>query len=332
MASVPMAGLLLTSAWFCGHAAEPSVEWRFHGGAQIDAQPAGVLDLGVRTSDVSLQLFTDTLDLRWSPEWDRGRAWVAGRAEYGAVGLLHAPWLDGAPAPERGFSGAYAGGEAGAVRYLPHGLYVGAAGSAYYTSFRSTPSTAVAVPEPTPWLGIDALAGWWSSHTHVWVRAGLQHDRLGAPVQPHAHLVATSAGDHRLGHLAELRAGTARGQSILTRTRVGGMNPYVVPVAGAGWAEWWAESYALARVGPRLKVESGGHTTTHALVADVGVVDDTVAAGTAPHQTIWGMGLLQRWDGPRWFVQADLGWAGGIPRVSGTPSWSGWLLVGRPWS
>jgi len=308
--------------------AAPEWDWRFMGGASIDAAPHGVLDLGVRRDDVSLQLLTDTLDLRWAPESDRGRAWVAARAEYGAVGLLHSPWHAGAPAPELGFGGAYVGGEGGALRYLPRGFYAGAAGFAYHTSFSERPATAVDVPEATPWLGADLIGGWWSPHTHVWARAGMQHDALGEVVQPHAHLVATSAGTARFGHLAELRAGWAQGQSVLTRTRVGGMNPYVVPVAGAGWAEWWAQTYAIARLGPRLALESGQSTFTHAVVVDAGTVDDAWSDAT----TVWGVGLLNRWDGEAWFVQTDLGWAGGVERADGVSAWSGWLLFGRGWN
>lgn len=306
---------------------EPPWEWRFMGGASIDPAPHGIADLGVRRDALSLQLLTDTLDLRWAPEGDRGRAWLALRAEAGAVGLVHSPWHAGRPAPERGFSGSYVGGEAGALRYLPRGVYAGVGGFSYRTSFAARPATEVEVPGPTPWLGVDGIVGRWSEVLHVWGRVGLQHDRLGDPVQPHAHLTATSRARRAVGHRAELRAGWAQGQSLLTRTRIGGLNPYVVPVAGAGWAEWWAESYVVGRAGPQVRRTHRASTFTHSLVVDAGWADDT----DRPPGSLWGVGSLNRWDGRRWFVQADVGWGGGLQRATGVVPWAGNLLVGRPW-
>jgi hypothetical protein len=311
-----------------GHAKEGGVETRYMVGASIDPAPHGVLDLGIRKNDWSAQILTDTLDLRWAPESDRGRAWVAVRGEYSAVALLHSPWDNGEPAPEQGFAGAYVGGEGGAVRYLSRGFYAGASGFGYYTSFSATPNTEVEVPAPTPWLGVDGVFGWWSPHTHAWARLGLQHDQLGEVVQPHAHLTVTSAAEKRWGHRAELRAGWASGQSVLTSTRVGGLNPYVVPIAGAGWAEWWAESYAVARLGPQFCASGSTNTWTHSVVADIGFVDD-IRTGA---QTLAGAGLLHRLDREKLFVQADLGWGFGLVRPSGAVPVTGWILVGRPWT
>lgn len=50
----------------------------------------------------------------------------------------------------------------------------------------------------------------------------------------------------------ELRAGWARGQDRVLRTRLGGLNPYVVPLAGAAWAEWLVERYVAGRAGYAL--------------------------------------------------------------------------------
>jgi len=313
-------------------AAESTWERRFMVGASIDPSPNGVVDLGLRREALSLQLLTDTLEVRWAPEGDHGRSWLAARAELGAVGLLISPWFDGTPVPEAGFAGGYLGGEAGRIRYLPHGFYVGGSTFAYYTAFYEIPSTQVPVPDPTPWLGLDALGGWWSPHTHAWLRVGVQHDTLGAPLQPHAHLQVRSASDTPIGHRAALHAGTGRGQSILTRTRVGGLNPYAVPLAGAGWGEWWAETYAIARLGPQVCHTVGENLFTHALVFDGGVVDDALGDQVSELTSVWGVGALHRWEGLRWFAQADLGWAGGLTRTSDVPRWSGWLLVGKPWN
>ena len=106
-----------------------SVETRVLGGVSIHEYTHGVVNLGIRKDELSAEWLTDTLDLRWSPDLERGRAWVAVRGELGAVGLMISPWEAGRPVREQGFAGAYYGGEGGVVRYLRHGLYVGTAAS-----------------------------------------------------------------------------------------------------------------------------------------------------------------------------------------------------------
>lgn len=297
----------------------------------MDAATSLVIDLGVRRQAWSAQLLTDTLDLRFSPELAHGRAWVALRGELGAVGMVHAPWAGGRPVPEQGFWGAYVGGEAGALRYGPHGLYGGVSTRGYRVSFIEGPSTEVRIPAPTPWLLAELVGGLYRDRGHVWMRLGVQHDALGEALQPHAHLTATASPGGELGAVTELRAGVAQGQSFLTRTRVGGMNPYVVPVSGAGWGEWWAETYAIGRVGPRLSVDKSGHVFTHRLVVDGGVADDRTVASQSDLAMVWGLGSLNRWTHDRWFADLDLGWGAGVPRDRSAPPLSAWFAIGQSW-
>lgn len=121
------------------------LEWRAALGGQLDADSHGIADVGVRSGELSAELLTDTLDLRWSPEGDRGRAWVALRGEAGAAGLFISPWQDGAPAPTSALTSFYAGVEGGAVRYLPQGFYGGAQASARYQGFGARGETTVEV-------------------------------------------------------------------------------------------------------------------------------------------------------------------------------------------
>lgn len=325
----PLTALLV---WGVVHAQEDT-ELRWQAAGQVDSAPFGVVDLGVRRGTWSAELLTDTLDLRWSPEGDKGRAWVALRGELGAAALMMGPWTSGAPAPEQGFGASYLGGEAGILGYGRHGLYAGLAGHARRVSFRELPVTEVALPAPSPWLLADVVAGLYRPQGHIWVRAGVQHDALGDSVQPHVHATATATPDfgERLGAVVELRAGTARGQSILTRTRVGGMNPYVVPIAGAGWGEWWAESYAIGRLGPRLTWDKGDHTVQHRLVVDGGLADDLTASAASDAALLWGVGSLNRWARQRWFGELDVGWGAGLSRGEGVLPVSVWFAVGRSW-
>ncbi|HCH63033.1 MAG: hypothetical protein CL927_11065 [Deltaproteobacteria bacterium] len=329
---VPIAALCATvGAALCatvsGVAQAGAVETQALGGISIHEYIHGVVNLGVRKGDWSAEFLTDTIDLRWSPDLENGRAWVAIRGELGAVGLLLSPWERGLPVPEKGFAGGYLGGEAGMIRYLPRGLYAGVAGSALRTSFFATPQTTVAVPAATPWIRLDGVAGWYTEPTHIWVHAGAQHDQLGSPIQPHVHLVATTVGQQALGHRVELRTGWTQGTSFLSSTRVGGMNPYVVPVSGAGWAEWWAESYAVARAGPQLTIESVQQSISVAPVLD-GVLVEDVRFGPAHG---WGLGLLTELEIRQLTIDGSLGWGGGLVRADGVRRWAGWLSIARSW-
>src|SRR4051812_35878039 len=78
-------------------------------GGEINADPHGVGDFGVRKGPFSIQLFTDTLELRYQPESPRGRWWLAARGEALAAGLMLSPWTDGAPDPRRALLASYGG-------------------------------------------------------------------------------------------------------------------------------------------------------------------------------------------------------------------------------
>ena len=75
-------------------------------GGEVSATSFGIADLGLRKGPLSLQLYTDTLELRYAPDLARGRYWVAARVEAFAAGLLISPWRDGAPDPARAWGAA----------------------------------------------------------------------------------------------------------------------------------------------------------------------------------------------------------------------------------
>lgn len=77
-----MLSALLTLDLLVPIAISAPVELRALAGAQIDSDSHGEFDVGVRSGPWSAELYTDTLDLRWSPAHEHGRSWVAARAEY----------------------------------------------------------------------------------------------------------------------------------------------------------------------------------------------------------------------------------------------------------
>ena len=308
--------LLLTE----GLAGDGEGEWRANTGMHIvPSSPNGVLDLGWRRGALSVELLTDTLDVRLSPEGEHGRRWVALRAEAAIAHLLTDPWVDGAHAPELGFFASYAGAEGGALRYLPRGLYVGGQGMARAYGFRPTPETTTEVPEGRPLLRAELIVGWWTPSAQAYLLAGGQTS-LEA-IAPHVQLVAKGRGPWTVAPLVEVQAGWAEGQDFLTRTRLGGLSPYGVPLAGAAWAEWWVEDYAALRAGPSITLAP----VQVDLVVDAAIFDEGLTAA--------GLGVLSRTppEAHRWFVEVYGGYAPWIARQEGVARGAVWLRGGWAW-
>lgn len=296
-------------------------ELRAAAGGEINADAHGRVDLGLRRGPWSAELLTDTLDLRYGPDLKRGRAWAALRAEGGAMGLLISPWTAGAPDPGRALLGHQVGVEGGALRYLPAGLYAGAQGGARLVAFGATATTEIPVPAARPILSGEALAGWWRPSARAWLRAGLDLQpgaESGQPLSPHVALEAAWTPDGLVAPRLELRGGLAQGQDLVTRTRLGGLNPYVVPLAGAAWAEWWVEDYAALRAGPTLQTE---HLHLTAAV-DAAWFDGQGAVGFA---------LGSRWTYKKFWAEAAGGYAPWIPRQEGVSPLSLWFSIGLDW-
>ncbi len=308
-----------------GQAAEGWGPWqgRVALGAELSTRSFGIVDLGLRKGPLSIELLTDTLDLRYAPTLRSGRAWVGLRVEAFAAGLMIAPWKDGAPDPGRALNAGYAGLDGGWMRYLPASVYAGLQGSARLYLFWATEGTVVAPPGPTPLFTAEAVLGHYTPHSHLWVRAGA--DANLTTVAPHVVAEATLRPDWAIAPRLEVRAAWASGQDFVMRTRLGGLNPYVVPLAGAAWAEFWVESYVALRGGPSLRTPlpgRGPHTLELSLLADVAGFEGQSAVGFA---------ALASWRYRRLFVNASLGWAPWITRQEGIGRTAGFVLLGADW-
>lgn len=303
-------------------AAEPST-WRFAAGGQLEASSHGVLDIGWRRGPLSVELLTDTLDLRWSPEDSAGRSWFALRGEAGAAGLVSTVWHEGEPAPERSYLGHYLGFDAGSLRYGPAGLYGGTQVQGRQHLFAALDATTIEVPTPTFLLSTDALLGWWRPFANAWLRAGLDWSSREGQLSPHVSMEARTTLTGRLVPRLELRAGAAEDADTMAWTRLGGLTPYGVPLAGAGWFEFWAEDYAAVRAGPELQLGP----VRAAAVLDAAVFHD-------PRETTdraAGLGLLLGARHRRYFGELSGGYAAWVPRADGTSPWSLWFRLGSDW-
>lgn len=292
-------------------------------GAELSATSFGIVDLGLRKGPLSIELLTDTLDIHYSPTLSRGRAWIGLRVESFAAGLMISPWTAGAPDPGRAWNAGYGGLDGGWQRYLPANFYVGVQGGARVYLFWAREGTTVPPPGLTPVFSGEAVLGHYTPTSHVMIRAGAdaELDRIA----PHVVAEATIRPDWVLAPRVEARAGWAMYQDAILRTRLGGLNPYVVPLAGAAWAEFWVENYVALRAGPSLRTAlpgRGPHSLELAVIADLAGFDG---------QTAVGFGALSTWRYRRLFVNASFGWAPWIERQPGIARIAGFVLFGADW-
>ena len=336
--------LLLLAAAFAA-----PLELRGLVGAQIDPESHGELDFGARAGDWSAELYTDTLQLAWNPTFPGGRAWLDLRAEGAVAGLMLSPWTDGAPDPTRARIVSYAGPEAGAMTYGPGGTGFGLSGRVLVYSFAPREQTTAPVPGPTLIESLDGLFGWWHGDFSMTARFGVDYAAgLDAPLSP---VVGEAVAPRAAAELRwrpgwfvaprlEVRAGTASGQGEVTRTRLGGDMPYQVPLAGAGWSEFWVEDYAAARLG--ISVGSAEAAPASGVGAELatppsdarvrGRVLVLTDVATFDGSTAWGLGLRGEVRRKRLWGQAEVGWAGGVPRKVGVSPVAAMVRLGVDWT
>ena len=110
---------------------------------------------------------------------------------------------------------------------LPGPDYLGFALSERVYFFEGRDTTTIPVPGTTSLATAEAMIGRWTREAQVEARVGLDprtrtRSRTRSSTRP-------SRLSLDVAPFGELRAGWARDQTMLTRTRMGGLNPYVVP-------------------------------------------------------------------------------------------------------
>ena len=280
----------------------------------------------------SAVLRTDAPELTWAPSGDHGRGWVTARGHFFAAQMYISPWTEGAPDPDRAMRAASAGIEAGAVRYGPFGLYYGGrvAGDAFWiTRGADSPRQD---PGPRQVAAADAILGFWRPDLSAWARGGTDVELREGTTLISPHLAAQAHWTPEitvsglvLGPRVEAWAGVAEQQDDLLRTRLGGLNPWVVPLAGAAWGEWWVEDYGVARLGGTIGFGGTGPGV-------VGLrVSPFVDLASFDEESAWGAGLgLRAWRG-RLFLDLTGGAAPTIPRQQGYEALSVWFSLGWDW-
>lgn len=306
-------------------------------GGQIDSDSHGDVTVGVRKGAFRADLYTDTLELAFEPEGEHGKAWIAARGCAFAAEMMISPWRDGAPDPGFATPVAYLGVEAGAQRWGPHGLWGGVRG--WGRDYLVGPYAPGGTSEPV--FRGDLEGGVWSWPFRASVRVGAHMQpgsATGSLLQPHAEGDAHWKPNWRYGPVVEGWGGVASGQGAFTLTRVGGLTPYVVPVAGAAWAEWWVEDYAVGRVGAAAGSVGMDGTVVPVvlargtLAADFSAFSDPYSTTGAANRTVVGFEASGRLTYKHFYTDLALGYAPWIPRQDGVSRMSVFFRVGLDWT
>ncbi len=300
-------------------------------GGDISVDGHGDVNISLAQGPWSVALQTDTVDLRWAPTQPRGRAWVGLRFASFAAQMVISPWSEGAPNPAAALNGMYAGLDAGKIWYFSQGTYGGLTFTGRWYRFSGRENTEIAVPEARWVLTPLAVLGWWSPEAELRLSLGADFEARG--VAPQLSFYGKWAPSGRIMPELAVQAQVAEGQDWLTTPRIGGLNPYVVPLAGAAWAEFRAEDYASLCFGPVLSL-GGEHWSFR-----TGPLGDLVwwqgeqvqGVGELPGERVeLGLGWKNRFAYRRFFSELDGGYAPTVERQDGV-AWSLWARVGVDW-
>lgn len=124
--------------------------------------------------------------------------------------------------------------------------------------------------------------------------------------------------------LAEYAA-FGRGEDDLTRDRIGGLNPYSVPLVGAPWAGWLSEEYVAGMWSWHFKVV--GDLEIGPLATVVGL-EDVGRVGSDEWDVLWGVGGLVDWRYGGWQVDLRGGYSPAVQDRSDRAAYSVWISAG----
>lgn len=139
-----------------------------------------------------------------------------------------------------------------------------------------------------------------------WLRAGL----------PLAPRLRTQLTQHAL---------FGSGLDDLNRARVGGMNPYVVPLAGAPWAAFLAGRLLAAEWSLHVKVHGEQEV---GLLADVAWIDDADRTGRSGDGVHGGLGLFADLRLGAYQIDVRAGWSPTLRAISSAGSFGLFLALG----
>lgn len=127
---------------------------------------------------------------------------------------------------------------------------------------------------------------------------------------------------------AELQQASAfgAGEDDLTRDRIGGMSPYVVPLPGAPWAAYLSGHHVSAMGGLKRRFMKGALEAGP--VVSAVYLEDALRVGSAAYDTLYGVGAAVDWRPGDWQVDLRGGWSPTVADQSDQAAFSVWMSVG----
>lgn len=126
----------------------------------------------------------------------------------------------------------------------------------------------------------------------------------------------------------------ARNEDDLTRVRLGGMNPYVVPLAGLPWASHLPQNFGAAQVSAHFRLYGESEV---GLLADAAQLSeaDALRVAYSPETdglgaSLYGVGVFGDWRwGDGWQLHVRGGYALPSDFLAESPHLTAWLSVGK---
>ncbi|MEZ4459503.1 MAG: hypothetical protein R3E66_07190 [bacterium] len=320
----------------------------------------GVTEVGRKR--LTVELNTDTLTVRADTLVDQWTVGVQARGEYIFAGILPDYYVGGVNDASRGFNASYVDLQANAKRGFGryHWLDISAGWQQWLLAgndntapnFVLPPDSAVLkhrlswtywrLAPDASWsdvfrvgrrrvlgfaVGLD-LGGDYRTQVAPWGIDGDNGRNNPDRVILTARQWAMAGFEWQPGWRLQLRewAGTGVGEDDLTRTRIGGMNPYVVPVAGLPWASFLSSTYVAGEVSQAMRIFG---ETELGFAGQAAVVDDPDRAGnTSAFGTLIGVQLFVDLRVSDWQVNASVGASPDTGSLAKDLILSGYLDVG----
>ena len=192
-------------------------------------------------------------------------------------------------------------------------------------------------------LGVDFRSGWdaWGALDPQAFQPVDERNRLGrTPMTARVWLAGGLQLARPLRIQGRLFLSGGEQEDDLTRTRVGGLNPYVLQVPGVPWAAFLPQNFGAAQASVHVltvgQIEVGLEGTAvtmdeeDALRVDVTPFREGAVVEYSPlDEQLYGVGLFADARVGPYQVDVTLGWAPPVRALADESHFSGWLSLGR---